>query len=144
MIKLKKLLKESIWGERKFGEPLPTVKDYKEAYNKKHGIEKEKLEEAQEKFGVKYNDNDHYEIDRYFQDTWGVEVGYSESFDLYGWKDNANYTKAVKELNKYLISKVKPLYQAQEKFAKESTNFYKEKEKIFNKWRKTDGSSAGD
>ena len=34
MIKLKKLLKESIWGERKFGEPLPTMKDYKEAYNK--------------------------------------------------------------------------------------------------------------
>ena len=36
MIKLKKLLKESItWNNRKFGERLPTMDDYKEAYNKK-------------------------------------------------------------------------------------------------------------
>ena len=34
MIKLKKLLKESItWNNRKFGERLPTMDDYKEAYN---------------------------------------------------------------------------------------------------------------
>ena len=36
MIKLKKLIKESLWGDRKFGEPLPTAKDYKEAYDKKN------------------------------------------------------------------------------------------------------------
>ena len=32
MIKLKKLIKESIWGKRKFGEPLPTMADYKKAH----------------------------------------------------------------------------------------------------------------
>jgi len=42
MIKLKDLLKESLWSDRKFGEPLPTVKDYKEAYDKKN----KKLTEA--------------------------------------------------------------------------------------------------
>ena len=43
MIKLKKLIKESLWGDRKFGEPLPTVKDYKEAYDKKSGIVEEEM-----------------------------------------------------------------------------------------------------
>lgn len=38
MIKLKKLLKESTWKNRKFGEKLPTLQDYKKAYNKKHNI----------------------------------------------------------------------------------------------------------
>ena len=34
-MKLKKLIKESVWGKRAFGEKLPTIDDYKEAYNKK-------------------------------------------------------------------------------------------------------------
>jgi hypothetical protein len=48
MIKLKKLLKENLtWNNRKFGQKLPTVADYKEAYNKKHGItEEEQLNEV--------------------------------------------------------------------------------------------------
>ena len=34
MIKLKKLLKESLtWNNRKFGERLPTMADYKKAHN---------------------------------------------------------------------------------------------------------------
>ena len=32
MIKLKKLLKESTWANRKFGERLPTMADYKKAH----------------------------------------------------------------------------------------------------------------
>ena len=28
MIKMKPLLKESTWADRKFGEPLPTLEDY--------------------------------------------------------------------------------------------------------------------
>ena len=32
MIKLKKILKESAW-DRKFGEPLPTMEDYKKAHD---------------------------------------------------------------------------------------------------------------
>jgi hypothetical protein len=40
MIKLKKLLKESIWGKRNFGEPLPTMADYKKAHNEEKLTEK--------------------------------------------------------------------------------------------------------
>jgi hypothetical protein len=47
-IKLKDLLKESVWGKRVFGDKLPTVADYKEAYNKKHNIEEESLNEYKE------------------------------------------------------------------------------------------------
>ena len=32
------LLNESTWDNRKFGDPLPTMEDYKTAYNKKHNI----------------------------------------------------------------------------------------------------------
>ena len=46
MIKLKKLIKESLWGDRKFGEPLPTIKDYKEVYDKK--IKEELLKEQRD------------------------------------------------------------------------------------------------
>ena len=38
IIKLKDLIKENTWDTRKFGEPLPTMEDYKTAYNKKHSI----------------------------------------------------------------------------------------------------------
>ena len=38
MIKLKKLLKESTWDKRKFGESLPTLSDYVDSYNKKKPI----------------------------------------------------------------------------------------------------------
>ena len=38
IIKLKDLIKEGTWNTRKFGEPLPTMEDYKTAYNKKHNI----------------------------------------------------------------------------------------------------------
>ena len=44
MIKLKKLLKESTWANRKFGDKLPTMEDYKEAHDKK------KLKEAKPGF----------------------------------------------------------------------------------------------
>jgi small-conductance mechanosensitive channel len=38
-MKLKDLLKETtLWTNRKFGDRLPTVADYKDAYNKKNGI----------------------------------------------------------------------------------------------------------
>tara|TARA_Y100000034_G_scaffold71863_1_gene86694 strand:- start:344 stop:697 length:354 start_codon:yes stop_codon:yes gene_type:complete len=47
MIKLKKLLKESTWANRKFGEPLPTMADYKKSHNKK------KLKEAKPGFESK-------------------------------------------------------------------------------------------
>ena len=45
-MKLKKLIKESTWGKRAFGEKLPTVDDYKEAYNKKQVNEAISLKDA--------------------------------------------------------------------------------------------------
>ena len=44
-MKLKKLIKESVWGKRAFGEKLPTIDDYKEEYNKKNGIVEDLLSE---------------------------------------------------------------------------------------------------
>ena len=43
MIKLKKLIKESTWANRKFGEPLPTMEDYKKAHE---SVKEEKLNEV--------------------------------------------------------------------------------------------------
>ena len=40
MIKLKEILKESTWANRKFGEPLPTMADYKKAHSVKEAIGK--------------------------------------------------------------------------------------------------------
>ena len=34
-LKLNKLIKESTWANRKFGEPLPTMEDYKKAHEGK-------------------------------------------------------------------------------------------------------------
>ena len=42
MIKLKKLIKENVW-DRKFGEPLPTLKDIAEKHQRK---EKQELNEG--------------------------------------------------------------------------------------------------
>ena len=50
-MKLKKILQETnLWGKRKFGDKLPTVADYREAYNKKHNInEYDGIEKSVEK-----------------------------------------------------------------------------------------------
>ena len=75
-------------------------------------------------------------------------VGWSESWDVYGWKDQKNYNGAVNELNAAILKIVEPYYNATtkvtKKFEKDATNSYKVKDKIFKKWRKTDGSSQGD
>ena len=49
MKKLKDLIKESTWGKRKFGESLPTVADYKAAYDKKQ----EKLDNVKQHLDTK-------------------------------------------------------------------------------------------
>ena len=43
-MKLKKLLQETnLWKNRKFGDPLPTIQDYKEAYNNKNNIQEDSV-----------------------------------------------------------------------------------------------------
>ena len=113
-------------------------------------IREELLKEApKEKFGLKYDDEDHYVVHNSLRDmNDGINgVGWSESWDIYGWKDQKNYNGAVKELNAVvlkIVSQYQPVVQkAREKFEKDATNVYKIKEKIFKKWRKTDGSTQG-
>ena len=115
-------------------------------------IREELLKEAnlKTKFNLVYDDGDHYVVHKSLRDMNDQVngVGWSESFDIYGWKDHDNYIGAVKELNATILKIVEPYYIATtkvtKKFEKDATNSYKLKEKIFKKWRKTDGSKQGD
>ena len=52
-MKLKKLLKENVWNERKFGEPLPTLEDTSKAYKlKKEEEVKEPVKEVSYSFST--------------------------------------------------------------------------------------------
>ena len=108
-------------------------------------IREEILKEApKEKFGLKYDDEDHYVIDGSLTGMGYREgVGFSESWDTYGWQDPKNYNGAVKELNTLVLKEYTALHKAKATFEKKADNFYKEKDKIFKKWRKTDGSTQG-
>ncbi len=55
-MKLKKLLKESVWNNRKFGEPLPTLEDTSKAYKLKQ--EEEVKEEPVKEVSYSFNTND--------------------------------------------------------------------------------------
>ena len=69
----------------------------------------------------------------------GAEAGYHESSDSYGWNDNKNWQKAVDEYHKEMFKLVDEYVKTQKKAEK----FEPTKNKIFKKWRKTDGSKAG-
>ena len=43
-MKLKKLISESVWGKRVFGEKLPTIEDYQKAMNDKKITEAKKID----------------------------------------------------------------------------------------------------
>ena len=53
-MKLKKLLKESVWNNRKFGEPLPTLEDTTKAYKlkKEQEVKEEPVKEASYSFST--------------------------------------------------------------------------------------------
>ena len=86
MIKLKKLLKESTWANRKFGEPLPTMADYKKAH--KEG----KINEA--KIDSKKWKKMKYQIEDQIDDL--VKVG--EDYAVF---QSAKYTsKTLKKIQK--------------------------------------------
>ena len=92
-----------------------------------------------------YDPNDPSKACRSFEVLFdGADCGYSESWDSYGWNDQGNYKKAVGELNKYVTGIAAPYFKARDKFLKDAGKAYKEKDKIFNKWRKNDGSEQGD
>ena len=136
MIKLKNLLKEGLAWERKFGEKLPTLDSVQKKHNEK------KLNEA-EQYGIKFSPQDHYELHSSLEDMDIDDgIGYSESLDIYDWKNRKHYRAAVGELNAAVLKAYAPVYKAKQKF--ETTKWHKEKDKIFNKWRKKDGSKQGD
>ena len=87
MIKLKKLIKESLWGDRKFGEPLPTVKDYKEAYNKKSGM---KINEAAE-----IEDVQHLEAE-----IFDAIIAFKKTFEKSEWKKDRKINSLIKQMFK--------------------------------------------
>ena len=107
---------------------------------------KELLKEAtKEKFGIKYEDGDHYVIDNSLTDMgYRGGVGFSESWDTYGWQEQKNYQGAVKELNALVLKEYTALHKVKAAFEKKADNFWKEKDKIFETWRKKDGSEQGD
>ena len=109
MIKLKKLIKESTW-DRKFGEPLPTLKD------------------------VSYYGRDWGQI---FKDLGAgyprIDYGPRES-DMYDWNSRANYQAATKEYHAHMAKVAKKLNIA----VKELDGLYGVWDKIIKKHRKND------
>ena len=88
VIKMKDLLKESTWDTRKFGEKLPTIQDYQDAYNKKNNIEEAKSIDSREWKKIKYDIGD--QIDDL------VKVG-----EDYGVFQSAKHTsKTLKKIQK--------------------------------------------
>ena len=86
-----------------------------------------------------YNPNDPYKAGQAFEELFdGAEHGYSESWDSYDWNDDDNWKKAVEEYHKEMFKIVDGYLTAKKK----ADSFWKTKEKIFKKWRKTDKSKG--
>jgi hypothetical protein len=103
--------------------------------------ELQRLNETQLYKGVfDYDAGDPYKAAHSFRDMFdGADHGYSESSDSYGWNNDKNWQKAVDEHHKEMFKIVDEYIKAQKK----ADSFYKTQAKIFNKWRKVDGSKAG-
>ena len=88
-----------------------------------------------------YNPKDPHKAGRSFEEMFdGADYGYSESWDNFGWNDDTNWRKAIDEYHKEMFKIVDGYVAANKK----AQSFWKTKDKIFKKWRKTDGSKAGD
>ena len=88
-----------------------------------------------------------YYVEHLVLDFYEDKIEKLGNYDFFEENDKNNYNGAVKELNAFvlkIVSQYQPVVQkARAKFEKDATNVYKIKEKIFNKWRKTDGSTQG-
>ena len=87
---------------------------------------------------------DPHRLCRSFFDLTGGECGYSESWDGYGWKNDSNQDKAIAEMKKEMLKITDPYHKAQADMKKKASGFYHLNKKVFNKWRKKDGSEPGD
>ena len=87
-----------------------------------------------------YDAEDPGKAQQSFMDMFdGAEAGYSESWDSYGWNDNKNWQKAVDEYHKEIFKFVDEYV----KTTKKARKMLDKTDKIFKKWRKTDGSKSG-
>ena len=87
-----------------------------------------------------YDAEDALKASRSFMEMFdGAEAGYSESSDSYGWNDNKNWQKAVDEYHKEIFKFVDEYV----KTTKKARTMLNKQDKIFKKWRKTDGSKSG-
>ena len=103
-MKLKDLIKESKYLQRKFGEPLPTL----DSVMKQHQSKPEVNERITKAFMVHPTDPSQTErnwVDRFEELADGhgpiIDYGPRES-DIYDWNDRRNYKKAIEEYNKYM------------------------------------------
>ena len=88
-----------------------------------------------------YDAEDAFKASRSFMEMFdGAEAGYSESSDSYGWNDNKNWQGAVDEYHKEIFKFVDEYV----KTTKKARKMLDKTDKIFNKWRKKDGSKSGD
>ena len=113
--------------------------------NKLKEIIKEEIQQLNEAVGsyksvFDYDARDPHKAGRSFEEMFdGADYGYSESWDSFGWNDDKNWQKAVDEYHKEMFKLVDEYVKTQKKAEK----FEPTKNKIFKKWRKTDGSKAG-
>jgi hypothetical protein len=121
------------------------IKQQNDMIRKESGmnVKEDQLDEAQQ-HGVDFDYGDHYKLAKSMKHNFDADIGYSESADLYGWKDQKNFKAASNELIKHVLKSIAPYAKALEKWKQKSRMFHDDKDKIFNKWRKKDGSEQYD
>ena len=89
IIKLKDLIKEGTWETRKFGEPLPTMADYKKA--KQNKIKEEALNEIQIEAET---------IQDMGAAIFDVIIEFKKNFEKSDWKKNRKINSIIKQMLK--------------------------------------------
>ena len=137
-MKLKDLIKESKYLQRKFGEPLPTL----DSVMKQHQSKSQVNERITKAFMVHPTDPSQTErhwVDRFKElaDGHGTHIDYGpREFDIYDWNDRRNYKKAIEEYNKYMNKIANGL----NKQVNLMNNIWRVWSKISDKYRKIDKS----
>ena len=137
-MKLKDLVKESKYLQRKFGEPLPTLDSVMKQHNSKEQVN----ERMKKPFMVHPEDPDQTERQWASQfkllgkgHPHPIDYGPRES-DMYDWNDRRNYKDSIEEYNKYMNKVADKLNKSLD----EMNNIYKVWSKIRDKYRKKDKS----
>ena len=137
-MKLKDLVKQSKYLQRKFGEPLPTLDSVMKQHNSKEQVN----ERMKKPFMVHPEDPDQTERQWASQfkllgkgHPHPIDYGPRES-DMYDWNDRRNYKDSIEEYNKYMNKIADNLNKSLD----DMNNIYKVWSKIRDKYRKKDKS----